>query len=155
MKAKLISLIAGPLGIVVRPILAAIVGALVALAYKQAWILLYKVAWLASFTKLVIDGIPAETLAMLTPKAIGGAVAVALWLAASDWIIASLKGGVKQIQTAYNAAPNTGSVKPDGLAIRGGETATAISRLAYEAEFPGDLSTRPSPGVPEIRRPLP
>ncbi len=155
MKARLISLIAGPLGIVVKPILAAIIGTLVGLLYQQAWIAVYKVAWLASLTKLVIAQIPPETLALLTPQAIGSAVAVVVWVAASDWIIGSLKGGIRQIQTAYNAAPNTGSVQPDGLAIRNGETATAITRLAYEAEFPGDVATRPSPGVPEIRRPLP
>lgn len=155
MKARLIAIIAGPLGVVVKPILAAIIGTLVGLLYQQVWIALYKVAWLAAFTKLVLAQIPAQTLAALTPEAIGGAVALMVWVSASDWIIMSLKGGIRQIQTAYNAAPKTGSVDPDGLAIRNGETATAITRLAYEAEFPGDVATRPSPGVPEIRRPLP
>lgn len=155
MKAKIISIIAGPLGAVVRPVLAAIIGVIVGMIYQQAWIAIYKVAWLKFFAEKVIESIPAETLALLTPQAIGGTVAVAAWLTASDWIIAKLKGGILQMQTAYNAAPNTGSVMPDGLAIRDGETSKAITRLAYEAEFPTDTSTRPSAGVPEIRRPLP
>jgi hypothetical protein len=155
MKAKLITWIAGPLGVVVKPIISAILGTLIGLLYQQAWIAIYKVAWLAALAKLVIAQIPPETLALLTPQAIGGAVAVMVWLAASDWIIASLKGGIHEIQTAYNSAPNTGSVTPDGLAIRNGETAQAITRMAYESLFPTDTTTRAGGDVPELRRPLP
>lgn len=153
MKSKIIAWIAGPLGVVVRPVVAAITGTLVAMAYQQAWDAIYQCAWLASFSRAVLVNIPPDTLALLTPQAIGSAVAVALWLAASDWIIASLKGGILQIQTNYNASPGTGSVNPDGLAIRNGETANAISRLAYEAAYPPISANRP--GAPEIRRPLP
>ena len=89
---------------------------------------------------------------MLTPGAIGSAVALMVWAAASNWIINHLKGGVAQIQTSINKSDFPGVVKVDGLAIQGGETVNAISRMAYEAIYPDDKQTA---GQVETRRPLP
>jgi len=155
MKEWIITKVAGPLGMVVRPIIASLIGVIIGLLYEQAWIAVYKVAWLKFLVERVIAGIPPDVLASLTPSAIGTATALALWIFASDWVIQKLRGGIKEIQVNYNANPNTGTVRADGIAIKGGETATAISRLAYEAIYPQDTDTRPSLGVPEIRRPLP
>lgn len=155
MKAWVIKKIAGPLGFVVRPILAAIVGTLVALAYEQAALALEKVAWLQFFIGRVTESLPADVALSLSPGAIGAASALAIWAFASDWIISKLKAGNRQIQNTVNASSAPVSVGVDGIIIKDGETSKAVSRLAYEAMYPDDAANRGGDGMPETRRPLP
>lgn len=159
MKLWILKMIGGPVGIVVRPIIAAVIGVLVGLGYQQAEAAIASVVWLSTFLHLVIAALPADILAMLSPKAVGAACAVAIWAATSDWVISALKGGIKQIQTDYNDAPTTGTIKADGLAFKNGQTVQAIGgivdRVAYEKVYPEERNNRPQRGEPEIRRPIP
>lgn len=151
----LLSKIAAPVGVVLRPVLAAIIGTIIGLLYDQAWIAVYKVAWLHFFVDKIIERIDPLTLQALTPQAIGAAASVLAWAWLGDWIIARMRHGNTQVQKAINDSPFPATVKVDGIITKGGETATAISRMAYEAVYPTDTETRPSPGMPEVRRPLP
>lgn len=160
MKEWIIRQIAGPLGFIVRPIISGIVGTIVALTYEQAWIVAYKVKWLHFFAQKVVENMAASeqgaaALAMLTPGAVGGFVALAVWGFAPDWIIAKMRGGGKQVQNTLNASPAAPNVKVDGIIIKGGETAASVSRLAYEKLYPDDTANRGGDGVPETRKPLP
>lgn len=155
MKNWILSKLAGPVGVVVRPVIAALVGVLVGLAYEQAGALLHKAAWLGWLTDRTIASLDPSTLAMLTPGSIGAAVSVAVWALLSDWALAKLRGGNREVQTLINSSTAPISVAVDGIITKGGETSTAISRMAYEAIYPPDFGERPSAGAPEIRRPLP
>lgn len=155
MKNWLIGFIGGPLGFPVRGIISAIVGTLVGMLYAQAWLWAYQVSWVISFTKSVVASTDPAVLHMLTPAAIGAATAAAVWGGISAWIINHLKLGNKVIQQAVNASALPVTVKEDGIITKDGETALAVSRLAYEAMYPDDTANRGHDGVPEIRKPLP
>ena len=155
MKEWIISKVAGPLGFIIKPILAGIVGTLVMLFYQQADLAINKVFWLDKLFHLVLKSIPSETLSLLTPQSVGSAAGIAAWMFISTWIINHLKAGNKQIQNTINESPNPLSVKVDGLIVANGETSKAISRLAYEAIYPDEKSNRPVDGEPEVRRPIP
>ncbi len=150
-----ISKVAGPLGFVIKPILAAIVSVFVMLIYQQIDAAINKVLWLDSLFHLVVRNIPTDVLSMLTPQAIGGAAGIAAWMGISAWVIEKLKSGNKQIQATINNSPNPLSVKVDGIIVKNGETSQAISRLAYESLFPDEKANRPTEGEAEVRRPLP
>lgn len=154
-KTWLIGKIAGPLGVIVRPIIAAIIGVIVGLLYEQSWIAIYKVGWLKFMAEQVIAALPPEIVQSLTPSAIGGVVALGAWAWASDWIIAKMKSGNRQIQNTLNASPAAPNVVVDGIIVKGGETAASVSRLAYEALYPDDTANRGKDGMPETRKPLP
>jgi len=155
MKLWLLKQVAGPLGVVVRPIIAAIVGVLVGLLYEQAWIAVYKVGWIKFLVERVIGSLPGDVVQSLTPQAIGAVVALGAWALVSDWLIGQMKAGNRQIQNTLNATPAAANVAVDGIILRHGETATSVSRLAYEALYPADSTNRGGDGMPEIRRPLP
>ena len=151
-KEWVISQVAGPLGLVIRPVIASILGILIAFLYEQAWTLIKYVDWLYSFSQRVVDGLPQGVIAMLTPQAIGATAAIILWLLVSDWIIYKLKGGIKQIQTTYNDSVVPGTVIVDGLAVKDGETSTAISRLAAKAVVPVDRFAGLPRGVVDVSK---
>lgn len=164
MKKWLIQQIAGPLGFIVRPIISGIVGTIVALIYEQAWIVVYKIPWLHFFAVKVVATMSANeqgaaALAMLTPGAVGGFVALAVWGFVPDWIIAKLRGGNKQLQEKISGSNLPISVEHDGIILKDGQTVNAvgniISRAEYEAIMPDDTTNRGGDGMPEIRRPLP
>jgi hypothetical protein len=134
MKKWIVSKVAGPLGFVVRPVLAGIIGTLVAIGYEQAGVLVAKIGWLEWFVMRVVVDMPPAVVEQLTPKNVGIVVAGALWVAGSDWVILKLKGGVKELQLEYNAAPGTGSVKVDGIALPGGETVRAVGEVLKLAD---------------------
>ena len=155
MKDWLITKIAGPLGVVVTPILATIIGVVVGLLYEQIWDAIDNVGWLIFLVERIIAAIPPDVVAPLTPQAVGATVAVLAWAALSQWVIASLKAGNRQVQHTLNASPSAPNVTVDGIIVRGGETANSVSRLAYEALYPDDTANRGGNGMPETRRPLP
>tara|TARA_R110000868_G_scaffold11688_2_gene57019 strand:+ start:1311 stop:1778 length:468 start_codon:yes stop_codon:yes gene_type:complete len=147
--------IAGPLGAIIRPIIAAILGVIIGLFYEQVWIGIYKVAWLRFFAERVIASLPSDVVHSLTPSAIGAVAAVGAWAGISSWIINQMKSGNRQIQHTLNATPAAANVSVDGIILKHGETAASISRLAYEALYPEDTLNRGGNGMPEIRKPLP
>ena len=153
LKRWLLLKLAGPLGFVVRPILAAMVGVVVAAGYEQAWVVIYKVPLLQRFAEATIDRLDPAFVQAMTPGAVGGAVALLLWGFASDWALGNLRAGNKQVQDAANQSLTTGTVRRDGLILTGGETANLIDRMAYESLYPN--APKPKPGEAEIRRPLP
>ena len=155
MKNWLISKIAGPLGMIVRPILAAIIGVIVGIAYEQMWIGIYQVGWLKFLCEKVIAQLDPAIIQAMTPQAIGGIAAIGAWAWASDWIISRMRGGNEQVQHALNALPNAPNVKVDGIITKDGETTHSVTRLAYEAMYPHDTDTRGGSGIPETRRPIP
>jgi len=155
MKNWLISKIAGPLGMIVRPILAAIIGVIVGIAYEQMWIGIYQVGWLKFLCEKVIAQLDPAIIQAMTPQAIGGIAAIGAWAWASDWIIIRMRGGNEQVQITLNASPNAPNVKEDGIIVKGGETTAAVTWLAYEAMHPDDIATRGGSGIPETRRPIP
>ena len=155
MKLWLLLQISGPLGIIVRPIIAAVVGVIIGLIYEQVWIGVYKVGWLKFFAERVVAALPADVVQNLTPQAIGAVAAVGAWAGISSWLISQMKAGGRQVQNTLNATPAAQNVKVDGIILKHGETAASISRLAYEALYPADTEDRGGDGMPEIRRPLP
>jgi len=159
LKIWLAKQIAGPFGIVVKPVMSAVFGTLVLIAYTQMQAGIDQVLWLKAFINMVMSAVPAETLSLLTPQAIGTTAAIAFWGLASEWIISQMKGGAKEIQTRYNDSPSTGNIPVDGLILPDGKTVKAmdnvISRVEYEKIYPQDTDTRPGQGVPEVRRPIP
>src|SRR5882757_9076059 len=98
MKPWLAHLITGPVGVVAKPIIAAIIGALVAIIYKQAWDFVYHYQWMANFANQVISALDPSLVKSLTPTAVGVASATAAWGFGADWIISHLMGGNKAIQ---------------------------------------------------------
>ena len=155
MKLWLLKQISGPLGVIVRPIIAAVVGVIIALLYEQVWHGLYKVCWLRFFVEKIIASLSPEVVQSLTPQAIGAVVALGAWAWVSDWLISQMKAGNRQVQNTLNATPAAMNVSVDGIILKHGETATSISRLAYEALYPEDTLNRGKDGMPEIRKPLP
>ena len=155
MKEWLILKLAGPIGGVFKSILAAIIGVFVGVLYEKVWVAVYEVTWLKITVEKIIAAISPEVVASLTPQAVGTTVAVLAWAALSQWIIATLKSGNRQIQNTLNATPAAANVTVDGIILKHGETATSVSRLAYEALYPDDTVNRGGDGVPETRKPLP
>lgn len=152
MKNWILLRLAGPLGFVIRPILAAMIGVLVAAGYDQAWMALAKVAWARWMVQGTIDRLDPAIMQMLTPSAVGAAVALMLWGLGSDWVLGNIRRGVKEVQASANESKVPAMVRKDGIILPGGETAQLISRMAYETIYPGEK--RPRHG-PDIRRPLP
>lgn len=152
MKNWILLRLAGPLGFVIRPILAAMIGVLVATAYDQAWMALAKVAWARWLVQGTIERLDPAIMQMLTPSAVGAAVALMLWGFGMDWVMGNIREGTKQVQGDANKSPVPETVKVDGVILPGGETSQLISRLAYETIYPGE--ERPRHG-PDVRRPLP
>jgi len=155
MKLWILKQVSGPLGVIVRPIIAAIVGVLVGMLYEQAWIAVYKVGWIRFLVERVIYSLAPDVVQSFTPQAIGAVVALGVWAWVSDWLIGQMKAGAVQIQNTLNATPAATNVVVDGIILRHGETATSVSRLAYEALYPADTANRGGDGMPEIRRTLP
>lgn len=151
MKVWLLLQIAGPLGAIIRPIIAATFGVIIAIFYEQIWLGIYKVGWLRFFVERVIAALPPDVVHSLTPPAIGAVVAIGAWAWISNWMINKMKSGNRQIQNALNATPAAANVEVDGIILRNGETAKSVSRLAYDALYPTDENKV----GPEIRRPLP
>jgi hypothetical protein len=154
-KVWLLLQIAGPLGAIIRPVIAAILGVIIGLLYEQVWLGIYKVGWLKFFAERVIAALPSDVVHSLTPSAIGAVAAVGAWAGISSWLINQMKAGGRQVQNTLNATPAAANVEVDGIILKHGETATSISRLAYEALYPEDTYNRGKDGMPEIRKPLP
>jgi len=157
MKNWLTVQLGGPLGAIIRPILSAIIGTFVGIVYQQIWVGIYQVTWLRVFCEKVIANLDPHVVQSLTPTAIGLTAGTAAWLYLYDWIVSRLKHGNTVIQQAVNASALPVTVKEDGIITKDGETAQAVSRLAYEAIYPEDTQSRGSApqGMPEVRNPLP
>ena len=152
MKNWILLRLAGPLGVVIRPVLAAMIGVVVAAIYDQAWIIIYKVAWLKWLAEGTIARLDPAVVQAMTPAAVGTATALILWGFGMDWVMGNIREGTKQVQGDANKSPVPATIRKDGIILPGGETAQLISRMAYETIYPGEK--RPRHG-PDIRRPLP
>jgi len=153
LKRWLLLKLAGPLGFAVRPILAAMVGVVVAAGYEQAWVVIYKVPLLQRFAEATIDRLDPAFVQAMTPGAVGGAVALLLWGFASDWALGNLRAGNKQVQDSANQSLTVGTVDRDGIIFANGPTAQLVTRIAYESIYPAADPIKP--GGVDVRRPLP
>ncbi len=130
MKLWIANLLTGPIGVIIKPILAAIIGTLVGIGYADAWQWAYHYPWLASFMNQVIASLDPKLVESLTPKAIGFSVAAGVWGFGADWVISRLMSGNKAVQRAVNASDVPVTVAVDGIITKGGETVQAIKAIA-------------------------
>jgi hypothetical protein len=129
MKRWLILKLAGPAGVLIKPVLASLVGTVIAVIYQHTWHFVYQFEFLRGFADSFIANIDPSALPFLTPKAIGVAVAACTWSALSDWIITHMKAGGKELQTSLKDSPRADSVKIDGIVLRGGPTVQSVRKL--------------------------
>lgn len=137
----------------VRPVLAAIIGALVGIAYEALQAGIAQIVWLQFIFERTLKNLPPETVHALSPMSIGSMAAVAAWIYISGRVIGMMRDGTEHVQHTINAAAGPVRVKPDGIITKGGETAAAITRLAYDSLYPE--ARLQDPGETDIRRPLP
>lgn len=140
--------LAGPFGIVFRPIAAAMIGVVVAAIYAQGEEVILRVGWLHHFVDATISRLDPSIIQMLTPSAIGGTVALLLWGFGMDWVGGHLRAGAKQIQDAGNASPVPGTVKRDGIILENGETVKQAKLVSYATLYPGDKGLDVRPATP-------
>lgn len=126
MKARILSLIISPVGLVFKAIVASTIGTILGNVYHAAWVQIYKVPWLLSFVDQVTKGISPEIISLMTPTVIGVGCAAIVWGCIEQWATGTMKEGNKEIQQKIINSDDLPNVEKDGIILPGGETSQAV-----------------------------